>query len=68
MPIKKTSISLDPGLMIKAKRIARERGFKNSFSAYIAKVIEEDIKRDAELREKLEKLRAQIDSLPEIKP
>lgn len=37
------SISLEPGLLRRAKRRAREKGFKNSFSAYVAHLISRDL-------------------------
>jgi hypothetical protein len=43
MPTEKTSISLDLDLIVRAKEIAKARGFKHSFSAYIAKLIEDDV-------------------------
>jgi hypothetical protein len=39
----KTSISLDADLMAKAERRADALGFGNSFSAYIAKLIRDDV-------------------------
>jgi hypothetical protein len=36
------TISLDPDVERKGLRQARRRGFKNSFSAYVAKLIVED--------------------------
>lgn len=42
-PTKKTSISLDPSLENRAKQRADELGFANSFSAYIAKLIRDDL-------------------------
>lgn len=37
------SISLEPGLLRRAKRMAKEKGFKNSFSAYVAYLIARDL-------------------------
>lgn len=39
----KTSISLDAELMVRAERRAAALGFANSFSAYIAKLIRDDV-------------------------
>lgn len=41
--VTKTSISLDPDLVIRAKKVAAKRGFRHSFSAYLAKLIEDDL-------------------------
>lgn len=46
---KTKSISLDPVTLGKGVRLAKKRGFKNSFSALVAKLIEED---DARLNPK----------------
>lgn len=43
----KTSISLSPEVATAAAKRARELGFENSFSAYIQKLIREDLARDA---------------------
>lgn len=40
---KTVSISLTPELIELAKNRAIELGFKNSFSAYVAKLVEEDV-------------------------
>jgi len=42
MPTQKTSISLDPELIRYAKQQAKARGFKYSFSGFIAMLIAED--------------------------
>jgi predicted CopG family antitoxin len=39
---KTKTISLDPDVEKKGIKLAKKRGFKNSFSAYIAKLIEDD--------------------------
>ena len=49
---KKTSISLDPELEQRAKERAAQRGFKYSFSAYVAELIREDLKTHARAEEK----------------
>jgi hypothetical protein len=45
-PTKKTSISIDPTLAARALRRAAQLGFQNSFSAYVAKLIREDLERN----------------------
>lgn len=42
------TISLEPEVLRKGRRLAKLRGFTNSYSAYIAKLIEDD---DRALRE-----------------
>lgn len=37
------SLSIEPELLKKAREQARKRGFKNSFSAYVQLLIEEDL-------------------------
>lgn len=43
----KTSISLAPEIAKLAEERAKELGFENSFSAYIQKLIREDLEREA---------------------
>lgn len=40
---KPVAISIDPELHIRAKARAKGMGFKHSFSAYVQKLIEEDV-------------------------
>jgi len=41
------SLSIEPPTLKLGKSLARKRGFKNSFSAYVSWLIEQDRKRQA---------------------
>lgn len=60
----KTSISLEPDLAQRAVERAAALGFGNSFSAYVAKLIRDDIAERGALAESPDAVRTQIKPLP----
>lgn len=53
----KTSISLEPDLALRAQARAKALGFRQSFSAYVAKLIEDDLHERAPLQERADEMK-----------
>lgn len=39
----KTSISLEPDLLVLSRAVASQRGYRHSFSAYVAQLLRKDV-------------------------
>lgn len=61
----KTSISLEPGLAARADARAKRLGFENSFSAYVQRLIREDLEHEQATAAKLSEVHTPVKPQPE---